>query len=185
MSRPPNHKSFQPKAGPDDPPLLGDTSSAGRNVERDWRGQKRCNKTHASTTDANTRLARKSDGQASIMAYTGHVPMENRSGLVAQSLTHATGTAERACGSGWSSLETRRPPRLGRRRPHDAHPGHVASQRVRKRIEEAFGWIKSSAGLRQTKHRGQERVGWCFALATTAYNLIRLPDCSPERRPDA
>jgi hypothetical protein len=38
-----------------------------------------------------------------------------------------------------------------------------------------FGWIKSSAGLRQTKHRGHERVGWRFDLAVTAYNLIRLP----------
>jgi hypothetical protein len=49
------------------------------------------------------------------------------------------------------------------------------SQRKRKRIEEVFGWLKSAAGLRQTKHRGRERVGWCFTLAMTAYNLIRLP----------
>jgi len=42
-------------------------------------------------------------------------------------------------------------------------------------IEEVFGWVKSAAGLRQTRHRGQDRVGWCFTLATTAYNLIRLP----------
>ncbi len=55
------------------------------------------------------------------------------------------------------------------------HPGYAASQRIRKRIEEVFGWVKSSAGFRQTKHRGRERVGWCFDLAATAYNLIRLP----------
>ncbi len=42
-------------------------------------------------------------------------------------------------------------------------------------IEEVFGWIKGSAGLRQTKYRGRERVGWQFDLAVTAYNLIRLP----------
>ena len=55
------------------------------------------------------------------------------------------------------------------------HPGYDVSQRIRKRIEEVFGWMKASAGLRQTKHRGRERVAWAFALATTAYNLIRLP----------
>lgn len=55
------------------------------------------------------------------------------------------------------------------------HAGYEISQRKRKRIEEVFGWVKAAAGLRQTKHRGQERVGWCFTLATTAYNLIRLP----------
>ena len=55
------------------------------------------------------------------------------------------------------------------------HPGYAVSQRIRKRIEEVFGWVKLSAGFRQTKHRGRERVGWCFDLAATAYNLIRLP----------
>ena len=55
------------------------------------------------------------------------------------------------------------------------HPGHELSQQKRKRIEEVFGWVKAAAGLRQTKHRGRERAGWCFTLATTAYNLIRLP----------
>jgi len=55
------------------------------------------------------------------------------------------------------------------------HCGYQASQRARKRIEEVFGWIKAAAGRRQTKHRGLPRVAWAFALATTAYNLIRLP----------
>jgi transposase len=55
------------------------------------------------------------------------------------------------------------------------HPGYAASQMVRKRIEEAFGWIKTVAGLRKTRHRGLARVGWMFAFATAAYNLIRIP----------
>jgi IS5 family transposase len=55
------------------------------------------------------------------------------------------------------------------------HAGYDISQRVRKRIEEVFGWVKQSAGLRQTRHRGRDRVGWTFALATAADNLIRLP----------
>ena len=55
------------------------------------------------------------------------------------------------------------------------HPGYALSQTIRKRIEEPFGWIKEAGGFRQTKHRGQERVGWMFTLKAAAYNLIRLP----------
>jgi len=54
------------------------------------------------------------------------------------------------------------------------HAGYAVSQRLRKRIEEPFGWMKTIAGLRQTKHRGAERVGWTFTFAAAAYNLIRL-----------
>jgi hypothetical protein len=49
------------------------------------------------------------------------------------------------------------------------------SQRVRKRIEEAFGWIKTVAGQDRTKFRGRERVGWAFTFGAAAYNLARLP----------
>ncbi len=55
------------------------------------------------------------------------------------------------------------------------HPGYQVSQRCRKRIEEIFGWIKSSAGFSKVKLRGRERVDATFTLAVTAYNLIRLP----------
>jgi transposase len=55
------------------------------------------------------------------------------------------------------------------------HPGYGLSQRARKRIEEAFGWIKEVALLRRARHRGKVRVGWQFTLAAAAYNLIRLP----------
>jgi transposase len=55
------------------------------------------------------------------------------------------------------------------------HPGYGVSQRCRKRIEEVFGWIKSSAGLAQVKLRGRARVDAAFTLALAAYNLIRLP----------
>jgi transposase len=55
------------------------------------------------------------------------------------------------------------------------HGGYAASQRIRKRIEEAFGWIKIIAGQEKTKFRGRERVGWAFTFAAAAYNLTRLP----------
>lgn len=55
------------------------------------------------------------------------------------------------------------------------HAGYQDSQRCRKRIEEVFGWIKSSAGLAKVKLRGRTRVDATFTLALAAYNLIRLP----------
>ena len=55
------------------------------------------------------------------------------------------------------------------------HAGYDRSQRCRKRIEEVFGWIKSSAGLAKVKLRGRDRVDAAFRLALVAYNLIRLP----------
>jgi IS5 family transposase len=55
------------------------------------------------------------------------------------------------------------------------HVGYDISQRCRKRIEEIFGWIKSSAGLAKVKLRGRERVDAAFTLALAAYNLVRLP----------
>jgi hypothetical protein len=55
------------------------------------------------------------------------------------------------------------------------HIGYAISQRCRKRIEEVFGWIKSSAGLAKVKLRGRARVDATFTLALAAYNLIRLP----------
>ncbi len=47
--------------------------------------------------------------------------------------------------------------------------------RLRKRIEEAFGWIKTTGGLEKTRHRGTDRVGWMFTLTAAACNLVRLP----------
>ena len=83
-------KSFRPKDGGGNPP------DGGRNGERDFRGEKRSNATHASTTDPDARLYRKGNGRESLLCYMGHALMENRNGLaVAGELTHATGTAER------------------------------------------------------------------------------------------
>jgi transposase len=55
------------------------------------------------------------------------------------------------------------------------HGGHAVSQRIRKRIEEAFGWIKTIAGQEKSRFRGRDRVGWAFTFAAAAYNLVRLP----------
>lgn len=89
-----SHKSFVPKDGPDDQTPSG----GGRNAQSDWKGKKRSNETHASTTDPDARLYKKSDNAPAILCYQGHVLMENRSGLVVGAVaSHANGTAERTC----------------------------------------------------------------------------------------
>jgi transposase len=54
------------------------------------------------------------------------------------------------------------------------HPGYALSQRVRKRVEEIFGWMKTVGGFRRTRYRGVERTGLAGYLVGTAYNLVRL-----------
>jgi transposase len=55
------------------------------------------------------------------------------------------------------------------------HPGYVVSQRIRKRVEEVFGWVKAQAGFDQVKVRGRKKAEAVFTFATAAYNLIRIP----------
>ena len=59
------------------------------------------------------------------------------------------------------------------------HPGYAVSQRKRKRVEEIYGWLKTVAGLRKTRHRGIARVGWIFTFALAAYNLVRMRNLLP------
>ena len=79
-----SQKSFRKKDGSDD----GDGAN--------FHGQKRSNETHASTTDPDARLYKKSYGQESRLAYLGHALVENRNGLIAAAMaTTADGHAER------------------------------------------------------------------------------------------
>jgi len=200
-----SHKSFKPKDDqpPSEPP-------AGRNAEADFRGQKRSNDTHASTTDPDARLYRKSNNTAARLCYAGHVLMENRSGLLVDAdLTAATGYAERDCAA--EMLE--RLPKRKRRRtvagdkgydtkgfvadaravgftPHVAqnttrrksaidgrttrHGGYTVSQRVRKRVEEPFGWLKTVGGGRKLRFIGRDRNRAWFKTDIAVYNLIRI-----------
>src|SRR2546426_7379252 len=83
-----SHKSFRAKDGTGKPPGLGG--------DVDFRGEKRKNQTHESTTDPDSRLYTKSSGSQAKLSYMGHVLMENRNGLLVQTfLTEANGRAER------------------------------------------------------------------------------------------
>ena len=202
-------KSFKPKAQEGgDPP--GPPASGGRNAEVDFKGQKRSNETHQSTTDPQARLYRKGPGMEARLCFIGHTLMENRFGLIVDAcLTAAGGHAERVAALAMIEPRADRPRAisLGADKAYDAedfvnelksmnvrahvaqntngrrsaidrrttrHAGYAASQRIRKRIEEGFGWIKTVAGQSKTKFRGQDRVGWAFIFAAAAYNLVRL-----------
>lgn len=197
------HKSFKPKnAKTGKPP---DDSS---NPTVDFRGEKRSNKTHASTTDPDARLYRKSFGTESKLSYSGHVLMENRSGLAVDAeLTLATGRAEAEAAldmvgridgikrvtlgadKAYDTREVVETLRVMGVTPHIAgknaaysmidgrttrHAGYEVSQKKRKRIEEVFGWLKTVALMRKTRHRGKDRVGWMFVFALAAYNIVRI-----------
>jgi transposase len=86
-----SQKSVRPKDEPDD-----EHPDLSTNNWVDFSGTKRTNETHASITDPEALLARKSNGEAARPRYCGHALIENRNGLVvATSLSQATGTAER------------------------------------------------------------------------------------------
>jgi len=75
---------------------MPDTPRQTRNAEVNFRGEKRSNATHASVTDPDARLYKKSPGAAATLCFMGHTLMENRNGLVVQAdLTHADGFGER------------------------------------------------------------------------------------------
>jgi IS5 family transposase len=207
-------KSFKAKDGKND-----DEGSGGRNATADFRGEKRSNETHASTTDPDALLYRKGPGMEARLCFIGHSLMENRSGLIVDTrLTRVSGHAERLAAldmieawadrpsaitlgadRGYDSADFVEELRTLNVRPHVArntsrrrsaidgrttrHPGYAASQRIRKRIEEAFGWIKTVAGMRKTKLRGLDKVDWAFAFTAAAYNLVRLPKLLVEEVP--
>jgi IS5 family transposase len=152
-----SHKSFKPK---DRPPSGG--SVAGRNRVVDWRGQKRSNETHASTTDPEARLARKANNTPSRLCYTGHVLMENRSALIVDAeLTAATGYAERG-----TALEMLgRLPKSRRRRTVGADKGY-----------DSAGFVADARALGFTPHVAQNTSRRRSAIdgRTTRYDGHRV-----------
>lgn len=197
-------KSFKPRDDDQDPP-------AGKNPTRDFRGEKLVNETHASTTDPEARLYRKSGTHEARMSFAAHILTENRNGLVVVStVTEADGFAERGAAEAMlakvaqkkrritiaadKNYDTKKLVKAMRKlkvTPHVAqntarrggsaidgrttrHAGYAVSQKFRKRIEEVFGWLKTTGQFRQTRYRGVTKINWYFTLAVTAYNLVRM-----------
>jgi len=199
-------KSFKKKDAPYDTPPPDDPG----NPTVDFRGEKRSNETHESSTDPEARLARKSNGTTSKLSFSAHSLMENRNGLLVDfRVGLATGTAERTVAlemvdqelagdrritlggdRGYDTRDFVQACRVRNVSPHIAqntsnrrsavdarttrHAGYAISQRLRKRVEEIFGWMKTIGGFRRTRFRGTDRTQLAAYFVGAAYNLLRM-----------
>jgi IS5 family transposase len=200
-----SQKSFRPKNEDDSGP-----GGTGRNEARDFRGKKRTNDTHASTTDPEARSYKKAKKVGAKLGYLGHTLMENRHGIMVDArVSQADGFAERDTARKMlKSLPGKRRKTLGADKGYDTrdfveacrqdnitphvacndqrpggsaidgrtsrHAGYEASIKVRKRIEEGFGWAKTIGQMRQVKVRGKARVNDVFMLTFIGWNLTRM-----------
>ena len=180
----------------------------------DFHGERRSNATHASVTDPEARLFRKSRAAATKLYFSGNAVAENRCGLIVDFSVDDILTGERA--AALRQLTRRRHRRIqtvaGDKgyctkdfvaalrergiRPHIAFiddgrriPGldqrtmrqanYQLSQRKRKLIEQAFGWLKAIAGLRKSRFFGRARTELYALMAMSAYNLTRMARLRP------
>jgi len=210
-------KSFRPK----DEKGEGPPKAGGSNPTVNFRGQKRTNPTHQSTTDPEARLARKSGGVGAHLCHSGHVLAENRHGLCLDiRVGPADGHAEREMAQAMLRRFRQRhrhlPQTLGADAGYEAGeflrtmekdfgvqphvpisaqrvtpPGpegdarrrmlrrmktraYQFSQKARKKVEQVFGWLKQSGGLRKVRHVGRWKIQQVAYLWAAAYNLLRL-----------
>jgi transposase len=159
-----------------------------RNAEVDFRGEKRSNATHASATDPDARLYRKSPGAGAMLCFMGHALMENRSGLIVQAdLTRACGHAERRAAL---AMIDRQAPGSRRRRTLGADKGYdsadfVAALRQRRVTPHVARKARHSAiDGRTTRHAGyaasqtcrkkiEEPFGWAKTIGDMAQTMYR------------
>ena len=175
-------KSFRAKDGSDDPP------APGRNGERQFHGEKRKNDTHASTTDPDAKLYRKSNHAAAKLSYVGHALAENRHGLIVEAdATKATGRAEREAALDMIERHdpgSERQLTLGADKGYDT-AGFVANLRAMCVTPHVAAKIaKSSIDARTTRHAAyaasqqkrklvEEAFGWAKTIAGLAKVKVR------------
>jgi transposase len=198
-------KSFRRKDGSD---KQGPPDDPG-NPTVNFHGEKRSNETHESSTDPESRLARKGYGKEAKLCYAAHALMENRNGLVVDMrISEANGRAEPATalemladvptkgritvagdkgydtaafvdGCRAMNITPQVAQNTARRRSAidgrtTRHGGYTIGQRIRKRVEEIFGWTKGTGGLRRTRFKGRDRTQLATYLVGAAYNLLRM-----------
>ena len=176
-------KSFRAKDASSDPP------DPGRNGEQDFRGEKRSNATHASTTDPEAKLHRKGAGKEAKLSFMGHALMENRNGLVVETaVTEANGMAEREAAQ---EMIVRHSPgarrlTLGADKGYDAR-AFVADLRdlnVTPHIAQNLAGRRSAIDCRTTRHPGyavsqqkrkriEEPFGWGKTIGGLGRPMLR------------
>jgi transposase len=196
-------KSYRPKDGGGSGPDGGG--------DRDFKGERRRNETHQSTTDGEAKLKRKGLGKEAKLCFAGHALMDNRHGLITDvSITPSVGVSESEAALLLLARQRRkhlRPKSVGADKGYHTRrfievlrekriAAHVAlneryravglgrgvlesrayraSQIVRKRIEQFFGWGKTVGGLRKTRLKGVRRNAQLLYLTGAAYNLLRM-----------
>jgi transposase len=200
-------KSFRKKdEKPEDRPPPDDPG----NPTVNFHNEKRSNATHHSTTDPESRLAKKGKGKEAKLSYSQHALMENRNGLLIDlRIAEANGNAEREVALAMiGDLPGEHRITVGGDKGYDTkdfvvgcyfrdvtphvaqniterrgsaidgrttrHPGYSISQRIRKRVEEIFGWEKTVGNFRRTRYRGRDRTSLASYLLGAAYNLLRM-----------
>ncbi|QDI78081.1 MULTISPECIES: IS5 family transposase [Leisingera] len=207
-------KSFQPKAagtppgddGSDDPPSTCITPTAqpilpetetdqmprsnrrSRNPEVNFKGEKRSNATHASVSDPDARLYKKSPGTGAVLCFMGHALMENRHGLVVQGdLTHADGRAERKAALDMLHRHSPGSPRqltLGADKGYDAAQfvadlrqtcvtPHVARKARHSAIDGRTTRHKGYALSQKHRKRNEEAFGWAKTVGSMSQTVYR------------
>jgi hypothetical protein len=204
-------KSFQPKAGPDgsEPPVAGSggtgqasagaqacqpaapagmpVAEKGRNAEVNFHGSKRSNETHASVTDPDARLYRKSEGKEAKLCYMGYALMENRNGLAVEAcLTHADGHSERTAALAMIEPRADRPVRitLGADKGYDAEDfvnglrslnvtPHVAAKAKGPAIDGRTTRHAGYAISQRIRKRIEEPSGWSKTVGLAAKTMLR------------
>jgi transposase len=206
-------KSFVRKDGADAAKVQSAKDEDPGNPSVNFRGEKRRNDTHHSTTDPESVLYRKAHGKEAKLCFGGHILMENRNGLCADFTLHNPiaepepvvavhqvdahqelhqGVRVKTVGAdkAYHRKDFVKACRERAIAPHvackervkvaglDARTtgkrGYQTSQRIRKRVEEIFGWVKTVGGLRRSRYRGRERTqAWGYFVAGT-YNLLRM-----------
>lgn len=205
-------KSFVRKDGKDKAKVDSAKNDDPGNPTINYHGEKRCNDTHRSTTDPDSVLYRKTNGQASRLCFGAHVLMENRHGLCAAITVHnpikqsepavALAQVDEHRQMHRAQVTTLGADKAYHQRkfvegcrgrgisPHAAckenlavagldgrtteSSGYQTSQRIRKRVEEIFGWMKTVGGMRRTRYKGVDRTqAWAYFVAG-AYNLLRM-----------
>jgi hypothetical protein len=173
----------------------------------DFKGERRTNDTHESTTDPEAKLVRKGPGKEARLCFAGHATMENRNGLcvlfgvkpavgapesavAVEQMTelHHRGFTPKTVGAdkGYHTREFVEGVRAQKIVPHCARKdgqktlhvlltlAHAISQKLRKRIEEIFGWAKTTGCFRKSRYRGVARTHAQSQYVVAASNLVRM-----------
>ena len=180
-----SQKSFKPRDGGNDQTPSG----PGRNAQADWKGKPRANDTHASTTDPDARLYRKSHNTAAVLCYQGHALMENRSGLVVGAVvTHADSKSERAAALAMlDTVPNRQPKTIGADKAYDTRDfveacrsrrvaPHVATQDNRRGGSAIDDRTTRHAGYRisqMVRKRIEEHFGWGKTIGRIRQTVFR------------